>query len=101
MALVPSGVFFVLSVMLYSFSVEFIEENKISGYWELFIVMSAVLLMTVTGILFFGLVFAIIAGSFKKLFSWLRNTFRRKGGQNDIYRIPEINVSLIKEKDER
>jgi len=66
-AILPTGILAVGSVFLYNFATTFVEDNKIGGFWETFIVMSSVLLMVITGILFLGLVSRAISRFFKKL----------------------------------
>jgi H+/Cl- antiporter ClcA len=95
LAILPAGILFAVSVFSYDFATYFVYDNKISGYWEIIIVMSAVLFLTIGGILFFGLVFAAIGRLFKRLLVRIADRFSKKASIDSEGRIPGINTSLI------
>jgi hypothetical protein len=77
-SLIPSLIFFVLSIMGYSYMIELLDEHKVRPWAELILVMSMVTLMTISGILFIGLLSMTIGGIFRKLFSLVFSKLRKK-----------------------
>ena len=98
LAIVPAGVLFVLSLFVYNHVIYFVSEDKVSTHLELLIVMSTVMGITITGILFLLLVSAAVLGLFKRLFAWIDKTFARKKGV-DRYNIPGVNIGLLSKEE--
>ncbi|MCL2037038.1 MAG: hypothetical protein FWG83_06610 [Oscillospiraceae bacterium] len=91
--LIPTGLAFALSIMLYSCATDFIYENKLNAWWELIIVMGSVLLLTIAGIIFLGVVSVLIVGGFRRIFACFRRVFSVKKPEG--YRTPGVNFRLI------
>jgi len=77
-AILPSAILFAGSVYFYSQATVFIEENKLGSFWQTIIVMTAVLIMVITGILFFGIISRAIANLFKRNYRKIVEKFARK-----------------------
>ena len=92
-ALIPSAVFFAVSILVYNGVIKYVSEAKISITAEWAIVLGSVMLLTMSGILFIGLFFKVIAGLFRKFFALCGRVLFRKKRQD--YKIHGVNTGLI------